>query len=81
MPFPISPLLASAYRELAALERFAFRRAQLLEGLDWSAMTIEFRCQVARNDEDLAENLFLISAYIDHLECRMRCASVRSICC
>ncbi|QOT74524.1 hypothetical protein H5V43_21880 (plasmid) [Sphingobium fuliginis] len=81
MPFPISPLLVTAYRELAALERFAFRRAQLLEGLDWSAMTIEFRCQASCNDEELAKNLFSLSAYVDHLECRMRCAPVRSICC
>lgn len=67
----ISLLLVSAYRERAALERFAFRRAQLLEGLDWSAMTMAFLRQAARHDEDLAENLGLISAYIIRLEQRM----------
>lgn len=68
MTFDISPLLSSLYRELASLERFAFRRDQLLEGIDWSAMTIEFKRNTASDDEELGINIFEINAYIINLE-------------
>ncbi|WP_176599287.1 MULTISPECIES: hypothetical protein [Sphingobium] len=75
MPTDISPLFTSAYRELVSLERFVFRRDQLLEGLDWSAMTLEFTRQAALNDEELACNIFEITTYVRHLEWRTGCCS------
>lgn len=60
--------LAGAHRSHAKLVRFADRREDALDAIDWSAMTEDDHIARAYADDEIACELAFSSIYIDHLE-------------
>lgn len=61
-------LLEDAYRSHAKLARFADRREDMLDTIDWSAMTEDDHIARAYTDDEIGSELGFSILYIDHLE-------------